>query len=222
MTWTTPRAEPANRKKIGPIAWREAGHGPPVLLIHGVGLNADAWEPQIATLSSRRRVIAIDMPGHGKSDLLPDGVGLGDFVAEIAGFIDAMGLSPVPVVGHSMGALIALGLALDYPEKVAAVVALNAVFCRDPVARSAVESRAAQLTGGAFEVTGPVTRWFPNDPNGPLARCTADRASKASSRPTGMTGPSPRSPGQTSPFSRPTGRSSRSTRDHVDDRPRRT
>jgi pimeloyl-ACP methyl ester carboxylesterase len=174
MTWTTPRAEPANRKKIGPIAWREAGHGPPVLLIHGVGLNADAWEPQIATLSSRRRVIAIDMPGHGKSDLLPDGAGLGDFVAEIAGFIDAMGLSPVPVVGHSMGALIALGLALDYPEKVAAVVALNAVFCRDPVARSAVEARAAQLTGGAFEVTGPVARWFPNDPNGPLARRAAD------------------------------------------------
>ena len=174
MTWANQRTEPANRHKNGGIAWREAGHGPPVLLIHGVGLNADAWEPQIIALAARHRVIAIDMPGHGKSDLLPDGAGLDDFVAAMAGFIDAMGLSPVPVIGHSMGALIALGLALDYPSKIAAVVALNAVYCRDPVARSAVEARAAQLTGGAFEASGPVARWFPNDPNGLLARRVAD------------------------------------------------
>ena len=174
MTWTKLRVEHAHRQKAGGIAWREAGQGPPVLLIHGVGLNADAWEPQIVILSARRRVIAIDMPGHGNSDLLPDGAGLGDFVAAIAGFIDALGLSPIPVIGHSMGALIALGLALDYPDKVAAVVALNAVYCRDPVARSAVEVRAAQLTGGVFDAAGPVARWYPDDPNGPLARRTAD------------------------------------------------
>jgi pimeloyl-ACP methyl ester carboxylesterase len=164
----------ASRNKTGPIAWREAGKGAPVLLIHGVGLNADAWEPQIVTLAARHRVIAIDMPGHGQSDLLPEGSVLSDYVTAIAGFIDALGISPVPVVGHSMGALIALGLALDYPEKIASVVALNAVYCRDPVARSAVEARAAQLTGGAFEVEGPIARWYPDDPYGPLARHTAD------------------------------------------------
>jgi pimeloyl-ACP methyl ester carboxylesterase len=92
----------------------------------------------------------------------------------MADLIDALGVSPVPVVGHSMGAMIALGLALDYPEKIAAVVALNGVYCRDPVARSAVEIRAAQLTGGAFEVAGPIARWYPDDPNGALARRTAD------------------------------------------------
>jgi pimeloyl-ACP methyl ester carboxylesterase len=145
-----------------------------VLLIHGVGLNADAWEPQIVTLSARRRVIAVDMPGHGQSDLLPDGAELNAYVTAMADLIDALGISPVPVVGHSMGALIALGLALDYPDKIAALVALNAVYCRDPVARSAVELRAAQLTGGAFEVAGPVARWYPDDPNGPLARRTGD------------------------------------------------
>jgi len=174
MSWINLRAEPAPRRKTGPIAWREAGHGAPVLLIHGVGLNADAWEPQIVTLAARHRVIAIDMPGHGQSDLLPDGSMLSDYVSAIVGLIDALGISPVPVVGHSMGALIALGLALDYPEKIASVVALNAVYCRDPVARSAVEARAAQLTGGAFEVEGPIARWYPDDPYGPLARRTAD------------------------------------------------
>jgi pimeloyl-ACP methyl ester carboxylesterase len=174
MSWINLRAEPAPRQKTGGIAWREAGQGAPVLLIHGVGLNADAWEPQIVTLSIRHRVIAIDMPGHGQSDPLPEGSVLSDYVTAIAGLIDALGISPVPVIGHSMGALIALGLALDYPEKIAAMVALNAVYCRDPVARSAVEIRAAQLTGGVFEVEGPIARWYPDDPNGLLARRTAD------------------------------------------------
>ncbi len=120
MSWTNLRSEPAPRQKTGGIAWLEAGTGPPVLLIHGVGLNADAWEPQIITLSARRRVIAADLPGHGRSDLAPDGAGLNAYVTAMADLIDALGLSPVPVVGHSMGALIALGLALDHPSMIAA------------------------------------------------------------------------------------------------------
>jgi pimeloyl-ACP methyl ester carboxylesterase len=174
MSWTNLRGDPPPRHKIGGIAWREAGKGPPVLLIHGVGLNADAWEPQIATLSLRRRVVAIDLPGHGQSDLLPDGADLGDYVATVAVLIAGLGISPIPVVGHSFGALIALGLALDHQEKVAALVALNAVYCRDPVARSAVELRAKQMTGRNVDALGPVARWYPEDPNGMLARHTAD------------------------------------------------
>ncbi|MCH8951711.1 MAG: alpha/beta hydrolase, partial [Proteobacteria bacterium] len=95
-------------------------------------------------------------------------------VAAMAGLIEALGIAPVPVVGHSMGALIALGLALDHPDMIAALVTLNAVYCRDPVARSAVEIRAAQLAGGVFEAAGPIARWYPDDPNGALARRTAD------------------------------------------------
>jgi len=174
MSWTNLRGDPPPRQKFGGIAWREAGSGPPVMLIHGVGLNADAWEPQIATLSLRRRVIAIDMPGHGQSDMLPDGADLSDFVATVAVLIAGLGISPLPVIGHSMGALIALGLALDHQEKVAALVALNAVYCRDPVARSAVEARAKQLTGRTVDALGAVARWYPDDPNGLLARRTAD------------------------------------------------
>lgn len=173
MEWTNLRRSPGPRSKAGGIAWREAGKGPPVLLIHGVGLNADAWEPQIVTLSGRHRVIAIDMPGHGESDLLPDGAGLADYVAAVAGLVDAVGVSPLPVVGHSMGAMIALGLALDHPEKVTALVALNAVYCRDPVARAAVEHRADQLTTGVVAVEAPILRWYPDNPGGYLAQVTA-------------------------------------------------
>ena len=49
------------------IAFLEQGQGEAVLLIHGVGLNAEAWGPQIAALAETHRVIALDMPGHGQS-----------------------------------------------------------------------------------------------------------------------------------------------------------
>ena len=56
------------------------------------------------------RHIAVDMPGHGASDLAPDGAGLADYVAAMAGLIDALRLAPVPVVGRSMGALFLTGV----------------------------------------------------------------------------------------------------------------
>jgi pimeloyl-ACP methyl ester carboxylesterase len=170
MNWTSLRADLAPREKSGPIAWRDAGKGPPVLLIHTAGLNADAWEPQIAILKQRRWVVAADLPGHGKSDMLPDGAGLDDYVAAMAGLIDALGTPPLPVIGHSLGALIALGLALDHPDKVAAVVGLCTVYCRDKLARGAVEARAAQVAKGRIDTSGPIARWFPFDRTGQLAR----------------------------------------------------
>ena len=170
MTWATFEGGLAPRKKTGPFAWRDAGHGPPVLLIHSVGLNADVWEPQITGLASRHRVIAPDLPGHGQSGLLHENPDLDDFVTVMADLIDALGLAPVLVVGHSFGAMIALGLALDHPDRVASLVTLNAVYCRDAHARAAVEGRAKQLTGRRVDVIEALARWFPDDSNSTLAR----------------------------------------------------
>ncbi len=170
MGWTNLRTELAPREKSGAIAWREAGKGPPVLLIHGIGVNADVWEPQITVLKPRRWVVAADLPGHGQSDPLPEGAGLDDFVTAMAEFIEALGSPPLPVIGHQFGAMVALGLALDHPQKVAALVALNPVYCRDKLSRGAVEARAAQVVGGKVDVFGSISRWFPDDRNGPIAR----------------------------------------------------
>ncbi|MGF6478327.1 alpha/beta fold hydrolase [Paraburkholderia sp. JPY419] len=54
----------------------EQGSGEPLVLIHGVGMQALAWYPQIEGLSSGLRVISVDMPGHGRSDPLEPGAGL--------------------------------------------------------------------------------------------------------------------------------------------------
>lgn len=150
----------------------EAGAGAPLLLIHGVGMRAEVWAPQIAALQASHRVIAVDMPGHGGSDPLPPGAALPDFVAWAARVIAALGLGPVNVAGHSMGALIALGLAVDHPGLIRRMAAICAVYRRSPEARAAVLARAAEIAAGDSNIAAPLARWFDGD--SPERRLTAD------------------------------------------------
>lgn len=143
---------------------REPGRRDAVLLIHGVGMRAEAWAPQIDTLSQHFRVIAVDMPGHGNSDRLPADARLPDFVAWAARVVEALDLGPVNLAGHSMGALVAAGLAVEHPDLVRRLALLNAVHCRAPAARQAVLARTEQIARGDLNSDGPLSRWFgPND-----------------------------------------------------------
>lgn len=144
----------------------EAGQGAPVLLIHGVGMRAEAWGPQIGALSADHRVIAVDMPGHGESDPLPGQPRLPDYVAWAAQVIRALGLGPVSVAGHSMGSLIAAGLAVYHPDLVTRAALLNGVFRRSPEAKAAVLARAAEIGAGQGGIDGPLSRWFSPDQAG--------------------------------------------------------
>lgn len=146
------------------VALRSAGRGAPVVLVHGVGLQSAAWGPQIEALSAHHQVIALDMPGHGGSDPLPEGSGLEAFVAWAAEALAALGLGPVSLAGHSMGALIAGGLAVEHPDLLRRVALLNPVFCRAPADRAAVEARAALIRAGEINHAAPLSRWFSLDP----------------------------------------------------------
>lgn len=151
----------------------EAGAGEPLVLIHGVGLRAEAWGPQAAALSQDYRVIAIDMPGHGGSDPLAKGARLLDYVAWAARAVEALDCGPVNIAGHSMGALIAVGLAVSRPELIRRIAALNGVYRRSEQARAAVLSRADEIGRGAFSIDGPLDRWFGGD-NNPMRAQVAD------------------------------------------------
>lgn len=152
MTWTTrPRSDLAG---LGAIT---RGDGPLVVLIHGVGLRAEAWNAQIDALALDHRVVAVDMPGHGHSPALPDTPCLADFTDAIARVIDA----PAVVIGHSMGTMIALDLATRHADKVLGVAALNAIFERSDAAAEAVQSRAAALDPAQIaDPSAPLQRWF--------------------------------------------------------------
>ena len=156
MTWTTrPRFEISD----GLTAWR-SGVGLPLVLLHGVGLNADAWDGQVDLLSEHFELIAIDMPGHGQSPRLVSANALQDYSNSIIEAIKSLD-EPVLLAGHSMGAMIALDIAVRYPEQVLAVAALNAVYQRSEEASKAVHSRAAALAGDHNpDPTPTLKRWF--------------------------------------------------------------
>ncbi|CAD0183183.1 Putative non-heme bromoperoxidase BpoC [Ruegeria sp. THAF57] len=152
MTWTTrPRSE------SGDLAAIEAGEGPLVILLHGVGLRAEAWNAQIDAFGAAGfRVVCPDMSGHGRSPFRdPDG--LLSYVKAVEPLLS----EPSVLVGHSMGALIALSLAASGHEHFRGVAALNAVYRRDPKAREAVIARATSLSADVSnDPSGTLRRWF--------------------------------------------------------------
>jgi flavin reductase (DIM6/NTAB) family NADH-FMN oxidoreductase RutF len=147
------------------------GAGEPLVFIHGVGLNADAWYPQIEAFADTHRVIAIDMLGHGGSAPPREDATLDSYVEQLRQLLDDLGIAAATVVGHSMGGLVALGLALRHPGRILRVAVLNSVYDRDSASRIAVEARAREIAarGSAGNVDEPLRRWFgqeaANSPN---------------------------------------------------------
>jgi pimeloyl-ACP methyl ester carboxylesterase len=145
------------------VSYLEAGQGAPLVLIHGVGMNADAWFPQMDVLSRHFRVIALDMPGHGESSGFRHPATLEDYVQWLALFLQTQPESSFAVAGHSMGALITAGIAIDYPQLVNHAIVMSGVFRRNDSARSAVLTRARELASGHVRLDAPLDRWFSDD-----------------------------------------------------------
>jgi pimeloyl-ACP methyl ester carboxylesterase len=156
MTLTTLRLSKSGQT----VAMRDQGRGAPLLLIHGVGMQSAAWKPQIDALSKTHRVIAVDLPGHGGSSAGPEGSDLREFVAWCYDFVQSLDVGPVNIAGHSMGALIAGGFAVEHPDLTTRVCLINGVYRRDAAASAAVTKRAEQIKAGKVDLETPLTRWF--------------------------------------------------------------
>jgi 3-oxoadipate enol-lactonase len=102
------------------------GEGPPLLLVHGLGGAASNWTELIPLLAGRHRLLVPDLPGHGCSSALPAVSGLEPFADRVALVAEREGMLPAPVVGHSLGGMIVLRLALRRPADVEAVVLAGA------------------------------------------------------------------------------------------------
>jgi len=93
------------------------GRKPPLLLIHGAGGSHLSWPPRLRRLSDLR-VIALDLPGHGRS-AGPGYTMIAAYRDVVRDFVDALGLDRFVLAGHSMGGAIALDYARSFPERVA-------------------------------------------------------------------------------------------------------
>ncbi len=121
---------------------------PPVVLLHGLGASGDYFAEVAPTLRSLGLTVVIpDAPGSGASQppVSPAGYGLSNRMAAVASLVQAMGLSTVDLVGHSLGGLTAAHYALLYPQHVGRLVLVDAAgFTRPP--KGGVEEMRAELS----------------------------------------------------------------------------
>jgi esterase len=112
---------------------------PTVMLLHGLGDAAVVWHDVAALLGMRARVIAPDLRGHGDSSW-PAGADyrIASLAADVAELIDTLGLPALTLVGHSMGAAVALRIACEQPERIERLVLADMGLDADP-------TNAAQL-----------------------------------------------------------------------------
>jgi pimeloyl-ACP methyl ester carboxylesterase len=164
MRTTLPRYKTANN-----IAYYRAGNGPILLMIHGVGLRLESWAAQIRFLSKKFTVIAVDLPGHGESNNLhmkPSN--LDAYVQEIKLFANEVIEGSCIVIGHSLGALIALSYADQYDQECDGIIALNCIYQRTDEAMRQVRLRSKKLATKDMnqEIEVTIKRWFGESPTG--------------------------------------------------------
>lgn len=130
---------------------RDEGAGPVVVLLHGVGQSHTVWNEVVSGLASEFRVIAVDLRGHGKSPNPPGSrFSFPELEGDVLQLLDEKAVDSAYVVGHSGGALLALRLALDHPERVRGLVMVCGAAYTDTHTRS-----IAQRWTETYEKEGP-------------------------------------------------------------------
>ena len=105
------------------IAYHEAGAGPiTLLLIHGLGSSSDAWQQNMPALSQRYHVVAIDLPGYGRSEHGEYAVSMSFYARVVRDIVQLLDAEQVVLVGHSMGGQVVLTSLLSYDLPVAKAI----------------------------------------------------------------------------------------------------
>jgi pimeloyl-ACP methyl ester carboxylesterase len=99
------------------LHFSEYGSGPPLLLVHGLMVSGEMFEPVIEHLATRHRLIVPDLRGHGRSRGLPPPYHAAQLASDLARLLDHLGIDSTAVLGYSQGGAIAQQLVLDHPGR---------------------------------------------------------------------------------------------------------
>ncbi len=145
------------------------GQGPPVVLLHGLGLDGSMWRHQVlALIAAGYSVVTCDLLGHGQSDK-PCSAGVTYAAADLAqSLTDALAANRVRrsvIVGFSLGGAVALQTALCHSERVSALVLANTSAWMGPDAWERFTTRAANVEANGVEVlvAPAIERWFTHE-----------------------------------------------------------
>jgi pimeloyl-ACP methyl ester carboxylesterase len=145
------------------VAYRSAGEGPALVLLHGFLCDSRCWKQQVADLSDRFAVVAWDAPGAGASSDPSDPFTITDWGQCLAEFLDVVGVARAHVVGLSWGGLLAQELYRLYPTRILGLVLADTYAgWRGSLPESVVEPRLARcLSESSLPPAEFVRRWVP-------------------------------------------------------------
>ncbi|MEO7865603.1 MAG: alpha/beta fold hydrolase [Sphingomicrobium sp.] len=131
------------------IGFDEAGGGErtPLVLLHGVGSDRSVWHPQLDHFAAERRTIAVDYPGYGDSDPVPEGTSRDDYAAVILAAMDSLEIGRAHICGLSLGGIVALAMAHAAPARCASLTLADS-FASHPDGQAIYDrSVAASMSG---------------------------------------------------------------------------
>jgi len=138
---------------------------PALILSPGLGGSASYWKPNIAAFAEHFRVIAYDHRGTGRSEREPPGpTSIADMAQDVIGLMDALKVNYAHFMGHALGGIIGLELAMRAPERVARLVVVNGWAQLDPYTSRCFDVRLALLRGSgpeAFLMAQPIFLYPP-------------------------------------------------------------
>jgi pimeloyl-ACP methyl ester carboxylesterase len=108
------------------LHYMTAGHGTPLILLHGYAETSLMWKPIIPVLAERFTVIAPDLPGIGGSDIPADGLDMKNAAVRIHDLAKSLGVQKAEVVGHDIGLMVAYAYAAQFPTEVTKLVLMDA------------------------------------------------------------------------------------------------
>jgi pimeloyl-ACP methyl ester carboxylesterase len=132
-----------------------AGHGPPLVLVHGGMAHCTQWVPLVALLEDHFRCYAVERPSNGASDELvhaPIKDRLAHVTQVIGDLLDGIDVSAAPIIGNSLGGLYALGFATQYPERVKHLILAGAPAAHDYPVPLPVRLISGRITGRLMQL----------------------------------------------------------------------
>jgi pimeloyl-ACP methyl ester carboxylesterase len=127
------------------------GEGDPVVLLHGSFMTiTNNWSGWIGELSKTRKVIAIEMQGHGRTADIKRDFSYENLAEDVAALLDYLEIPSADLIGYSLGGGVAMQCAIRHPEKVRKVVSISGLFRRDGLVKEALDA-FPQLTAEKFK-----------------------------------------------------------------------
>ena len=127
------------------------GSGEPVVLLHGAFMTiTNNWTDWIGELSKTRKVIAVEMQGHGRTADIPRDITDENLADDVAALLEQLKIPRADLIGYSMGGAVAMQCAIRHPDKVKKVVVISSMFRRDGMVKEAQDAMP-KLTADDFK-----------------------------------------------------------------------